>query len=245
MEPSPPPLFVCPLSSVAEPGWQGFASLRCTPEPSPSLPPAPLSSHGAGEAGAPPSPLPGNSWGCCSALPRDTDPPGVTVSGDGWTPSGGCGPVGSGTSSLSVPTHAAAAGLLWRRPLPCRADRPRTHPFPARSREEGVHLEDQLISHLTGFPSEHPSLVGLGWTPHSGSRLRACWPASRPSPLHGRLCLWLFAAVWLVGRAGAIAGRAPGGAHGQRAVRRAGEDAARSPVSEPCRVLRAVCTWPI
>lgn len=41
-------------------------------------------------------------------------------------------------------------------------------PFPARRGEvEGVHLEEQLISQSTDFPSKHPALMGLAWTPQA------------------------------------------------------------------------------
>lgn len=202
---------MCPLSAVAEPGWRGSPHLTARLSPPPRLPPSPLFScwSSAGEAGAPPShPFP--SWGCWVLISAVLCPGtqtllGVTVSADGWTPSDGYGPVGSGTSLLSVSTHPARAGLLWR-PLPCRAHGLCTHPFPARrEREEGVHLEDQLISHLTGFPSERPSLVGLLLAPHPcrGSRVSValcCCLASRTCRQHfwegPRWCTWPEGTWW-------------------------------------------------
>lgn len=106
-------------------------------------------------------------WGWCSSLPLPSPPRGagclllqcsawghrpswgggvVTMSSDGCNPSDGCKPVGSGTSLLSAPRVQLRQGPS----LP--GGKGGRHPF----------REDQLISHLTGFPSERPSLWARG-----------------------------------------------------------------------------------
>lgn len=97
---------------------------------------------------------------------------GVFVSCDGRTVSDGRGCVGSEASLLPVPAQpgGSRAGLRGGVPSPGETSLgPRRHrpclptPFPAGGeRWKGVHLEDQLISRLTGFPSKRPARMGQG-----------------------------------------------------------------------------------
>lgn len=155
--PSPGPLaeLGSPLHTPAAPSTSPFPSLRCRPEPVPCFPlnhVLPAEAPLAGLVLLPPTPFHSQRcWVLTSAvLCLGTQ----TLLGGGWSP---C-PVMDVTQVMAASQWAAGPHCSlphmssYSRALPCQEGRGGRHPF----------REDQLISHLTGFPSERPSLWARG-----------------------------------------------------------------------------------